>query len=145
MIQEFLKNFADVKIENIHKIGKSFYQQAPQIANLVENMDEYPIGAGLFLGEVQKNKFVPSPNILNLISNQSSKHIILNEKSAWLFVCGRDIFMEGVVENCFERGEVLVLNEQHEVLGTAIKDGKTYKNTYDIGQLLRREQKKKRK
>ncbi len=142
MIKEFIKNFTDFEIENIRKVGKQFYQQSPEISKVVDAMDEYPTSAGLFLGEIQKNIFIPSPNLLNIIALHSTKRIILNEKSAWLFVCGRDIFIEGVVERSFEKGAVLVLNEQREILGTAIKDGKNYKNLYDIGSMLRREQKK---
>lgn len=142
MIKDFLKQFGDVNIENVHRVGKQFYQQSPALAKLVNAMDEYPVSAGLFLGEIIKNQFVPSPNLLNLINIQTDKKIILNEKSAWLFVCGRDVFIEGITVRSFDRGVVLVLNEQQEVLGVALKDGKTYNNLYDIGLLLRREQQK---
>lgn len=143
MMEAFLKSFGDISLENVFQIGKSYYRRSSLLKKEVDSLDEYPMSAGLFLGEEQKSGFVPSPNLLNLINKQSSKHIILNEKSAWLFVCGRDVFLEGVVQDCFEKGVVLVLNEQKEVLGIAMKKGKEYKNIYDIGILLRREQRKK--
>ncbi|MCA9477794.1 MAG: hypothetical protein KC535_01470 [Nanoarchaeota archaeon] len=144
MIKEFLQSFGDIKIADVKKIGKQYYQISPELQKEVDSLDEFPISAGLLLGEVEKGQFIPSPNLLNIINEQTKKKIILNEKSSWLFVCGRDIFMEGVIDNCFEKGPILVLNEQQEVLGVAEKKGKEYKNIYDIGLLLRREQKKRR-
>lgn len=145
MIQEFLKDFSDVHIENLERAGKQFYQQTPIIKKEVDSLDEYPTSAGLFLGEIIKGRFIPSPNLLEIMYVQTGKTIIINDNTAWLFICGRDIFIEGVVERCFEKGAVLVLNEKREILGIAKKDGKEYKNIYDIGYLLRREQSKKGK
>lgn len=144
MIREFLKPFGEIHIQNLKKVGKQYYQVPNKLLKELESIDEYPFSVGLFLGEETKTEFIPSSNILRIIKEQSSKYIVLNEKSAWLFVCGRDIFFEGIEQDCFEKGNVLVLNEHQEVLGVAVKKGKEYKNVYDIGQLLRREQKKKK-
>lgn len=143
MIKDFLKPFGDIPLENVEKVGKKFYQQSTQLKSEVNSLDDYPVSAGLFLGEIVKNAFIPSPNLLEIINLHSSNKIVLNEKSAWLFICGRDIFIEGIVQTCFSKN-VLVLNEKREVLGVAKKEGKTYTNIYDIGSLLRREQQQKR-
>lgn len=144
MIAAFLKRFGDISIEHVEKVGKKYYQQPPKLKATVDALTDYPTSAGLFLGENQKNQFLPSPNLLNIIDMRTNRKIILNEKSAWLFVCGRDVFIENVLQNHFGKGFVLVLNEKHEILGIAEKEGKTYKNMYDIGILLRREQGKKK-
>jgi ribosome biogenesis protein Nip4 len=75
---------------------------------------------------------------------------VVDDKAAWLFICGRDIFKEGVmqVEGSREKGSyILILNKHGECLGFGkirrnldkVKSGVAVENVLDIGDFLRRE------
>lgn len=80
----------------------------------------------------------------------ANNKVVLDRKSAWLFICGRDVFRKGITN---VRGSkckddfTLVLNEFGECLGfgiiTALQEDITdpiaIKNVLDIGDFLRRE------
>jgi ribosome biogenesis protein Nip4 len=106
--------------------------------------------AGTYLGKSKGPKFFPSFNFLNLLSQVRSNKIIVDRKTTWLFICGRDIFRKGILswEGSSNKGaHTLVLNEYRECLGFAriirsledVKDGLAAKHVSDIGDFLRRE------
>jgi ribosome biogenesis protein Nip4 len=103
--------------------------------------------AGLYLGQVKGSVFFPSFNFLNLLLPLAANRVVLNRKSAWLFICGRDIFRGGVKKfmgaQC--KGDfTLVLNEFGECLGFAqivgaVGEAVFLRNVLDLGDFLRRE------
>ncbi len=107
--------------------------------------------AGLYLGKVGKNGvFFPSFNLLNMLVDVAANKIVVDQKAAWLFICGRDVFRTGIVKvmGSKRKGDAaLVLNEFGECLGFGtIMDGLNgsdskvaVKNVLDIGDFLRRE------
>jgi ribosome biogenesis protein Nip4 len=152
-IEEFIKIFTDKEIypqDELVKQGREYYLQKQHIQKTAKNIQENLIHAGLFLGEIKSNQFTVSLHLLELIAPHTDKKIILDEKTAWLFACNRDVFTKQVQNNKeIQQGSfVIVLNEQNEVLGLAKKEkDKTetiYKNILDIGSYLRKEQDKKR-
>jgi ribosome biogenesis protein Nip4 len=101
---------------------------------------------------MKKGKFFPSFNLLSMLAETKSNQIIVDEKAAWLFICGRDIFSEGIktVQGSRRKGDfTLVLNVFGECLGfgrilydLSSKDNKNntvVQNVSDIGDFLRRE------
>lgn len=106
--------------------------------------------AGIFLGKVERGKFFPSFNLLRIISREESNKIIVDRKTEWLFICGRDIFKEGLMEvvGSKRKGDyTLVLNQDGECLGFGkivccldnAEERVVVKNIVDIGDFLRRE------
>lgn len=106
--------------------------------------------AGLYLGKIKKKRFFPSFILLKMIAQKKANRIIVDEKSAWLFVCGRDIFRRGIIEaeGSKRKGAyTLILNQHDECLGFGkilrdlgeAKTGVAVKNISDIGDFLRRE------
>jgi ribosome biogenesis protein Nip4 len=106
--------------------------------------------AGLYLGKVKTGMFFPSFNFLNMLLDVASNKVVLDRKSAWLFICGRDIFRKGIVKamGSQQKGDfTLVLNEFGECLGFGMiivslgEDlGKVaVRNVLDVGDFLRRE------
>ena len=106
--------------------------------------------AGRYLGKMKDEKFFPSFNLLAILSESEANKVIANEKAAWLFICGRDIFGGGVVsvEGSRREGDfTLVLNEFGECLGfgrivrdLGAKDARVVlQNISDVGDFLRRE------
>lgn len=106
--------------------------------------------AGLYLGKMKKGKFFPSFNLLAMLAETKANKVVVDEKAAWLFICGRDIFSEGLkaVQGSRRKGDfTLVLNTFGECLGfgrivhdLSSKVGDVaVSNVSDVGDFLRRE------
>lgn len=110
--------------------------------------------AGAYLGAVKGASFFPSFILLSMIAERKANKLVIDKKTAWLFICGRDIFKKGIVKgNMLKKGDyTLILNERNECLGfgkiTCNLRGETdankvvVKNILDIGDFLRREKRK---
>jgi ribosome biogenesis protein Nip4 len=123
----------------------------PQLKNFASEGFFY---AGTYLGKVKDGVFFPSFNLLSMIAERKEANkIFVDNKTEWLFICGRDIFKQGVtkVAGSKKKGDLaLVLNQRGECLGfgkmlfTIDADEKNnrkviVKNIADIGDFLRRE------
>jgi len=108
--------------------------------------------AGVYLGKVKEGIFFPSFILLAMIAEGKANKIMVDEKTAWLFICGRDIFKRGIlnVTGSKRKGDyTLILNQHNECLGFGkilrnIDEAKgknkvVVKNISDIGDFLRRE------
>lgn len=132
----------------VEKAGR-YYQVNAALKPLV-NSDFYY--AGFYLGKEKQGKFFPSFNLLNILAKKDANRIVVDKKTAWLFICGRDIMFRGILK-VFGTGKrhtnVLVLNEYDECLGFGriIRnlndrnrlDELAVKNVSDVGDFLRRE------
>jgi len=105
---------------------------------------------GRYLGEVKNGKFFPSFILLAILAEGETNKVVVDEKASWLFICGRDIFCEGImsVQGSLRNGALtLILNEFGECLGFGrivsdfcAKDNKVVvENIADVGDFLRRE------
>ena len=101
--------------------------------------------AGCFLGK-DRNDFQPSSILLKKLESEEKLYRIhVNRDTAWLFVCGRDIFQDNIVkcEGKFERDNYFLVMFNGECLGYGrvwVFQGKLIlKNIFDIGDFLRRE------
>ena len=106
--------------------------------------------AGKYLGKAKDAKFFPSFNLLTMLAETKANKVVVDEKAAWLFICGRDIFSNRItaVYGSKRRGDhTLILNRFGECLGFGrilgdldAKDGAAVvKNISDVGDFLRRE------
>jgi ribosome biogenesis protein Nip4 len=132
----------------ILKKSQRYYLLNPRLKKVGQEDFFY---AGLYLGKVGKNGvFFPSFNLLNMLVDVAANKIVVDQKAAWLFICGRDVFRTGIVKvmgSKHKNDATLVLNEFGECLGfgTIIdslngSEGKVaVKNVLDIGDFLRRE------
>ena len=142
----FLKKFG-IKEEIPSSMLSGKYFIMDPVKEVVDSIKDKPSFAGIYLGE-SGTTFTPSVYLLNYIKDLTKKKMIIDEKSAWLFVCGRDIFEQSVISGQYMKGDfVLVLNEQKECLGygKVVKDKIFVKSYFDIGNFLRRERKRKNK
>ena len=76
--------------------------------------------AGAYLGEAKDAEFIPSFNLLNMVAQKKANRINLEKKAEWLFICGRDVFGQGIAKmtGSTKKGDyVLVLNSYGECLG----------------------------
>jgi ribosome biogenesis protein Nip4 len=133
----------------IFRKGDRYFLLNRSLSKLVRDDFYY---AGVYLGKLKSRKFSPSFYLLALIAKNNGKAVVVDHKTSWLFICGRDIFRKGIVSTHGLSGKnnyTLVLNEFGECLGF----GKTIKNLdavskgtdiiirniLDIGDFLRRE------
>lgn len=108
------------------------------------------VGGGIYLGEINKKKFTPSAQFIDMFLKDAQYSVTLDEKTAWLFMCGRDIIeASGIQLDAPDDKYILVKDQQGNILGYGISENpkKSYshivvKNKYDKGSLLRREMKK---
>jgi ribosome biogenesis protein Nip4 len=99
--------------------NQRFYLFNPRLKKDVQYDFYY---AGLYLGKIGKNGgFFPSFNLLNMLVDAVANKIVIDQKASWLFICGRDVFLQGYnvkVMGSKRKGDVtLVLNEFGECLG----------------------------
>ncbi len=119
--------------------------------NLKQHVQRDFFYAGTYLGKVKKGIFFPSFNLLAMIAERKANKMVVDGKTEWLFVCGRDVFKRGIrqVIGSKRKGDyTLILNQHGECLGFGkilcnIDEEKSnevvVKNISDIGDFLRRE------
>jgi len=106
--------------------------------------------AGTYLGKTKRGKLFPSFNLLRMIAEEKANKVIVDKKTEWLFICGRDIFKQGITEVIVSKRKgdyTLILNQHGECLGFGkilcnldkAKNGVVIENISDIGDFLRRE------
>jgi len=107
---------------------------------------------GVFLGKAKEGKFFPSFNLLSMLAKEGGNRVVLDRKSAWLFICGRDVLAKSILRihgSAKKNTNTLVLNEFGEclgfgrIVGKLSGDGKSdelaVRNVSDVGDFLRRE------
>lgn len=118
--------------------------------NLERHVTEDFFYAGTYLGKVKDGKLFPSFNLLDIMAKRNANTIAIDKKTEWLFICGRDIFNQGITKAIgpTRRGSyVLISNSYGECLGfgkilhslSEKKQGPAVQNILDIGDFLRRE------
>ncbi|MEM2280941.1 MAG: hypothetical protein QXZ68_03000 [Candidatus Bathyarchaeia archaeon] len=152
VIGEFAKRFeARLRLNPkfIIKRGSRYYMINKNLRRLIGKGRGW-LYAGTYLGKIEKGAFHPSFPLLFMIAEKAGNKVVVDDKTAWLFVCGRDIFKEGVLEikGSEEKGAyTLVFNRYGECLGFGrivkdldkLRSGLAVKNILDIGDFLRRE------
>jgi ribosome biogenesis protein Nip4 len=127
--------------------GKRLFLLNDTLKNMIRKDFFY---AGIYLGKIKNDAFFPSFNLLSMIAETKANKVIVDEKAGWLFICGRDVFKQGIVNAVGSKrkgGYTLVLNGHGECLGFGRilhnldeeKRGVIVKNISDIGDFLRRE------
>lgn len=105
---------------------------------------------GTYLGKTVEGKFFPSLELLRMMAEKKANKVIVDKRTEWLFICGRDVFRRGMTEvvgSCEKGDYALVVNHRGECLGYGkamhdLRQGKkriVIKNLLDIGDFLRRE------
>lgn len=120
---ELLEEFG-VSLE-VMEIGKELYVSEATIP-------KKPYG--IFLGDTK-----PAPALVNFLGREHT--VTVNDKASWLFLCGRDILNESIVEKgkATPRGFYVVVNEHGESIGVGRATPEGVKNVLDKGAYLRME------
>ncbi len=119
---------------------------------LKRSADEDFFHAGTYLGKLTGRTFFPSISLLTMIAQTRANKTIVNEKTEWLFICGRDIFEEGILttEGSTKKGDLTIIVNQHDeclglgriarnITGEGSGHRLAIRSVFDIGDFLRRE------
>ncbi len=152
-ISDFARRFGTT----INLDDKFIVEKANRYFLLNEKLKELVLNdffyAGTYLGKVKGNVFFPSFRLLAMIAEKKdASKIMVDGRTEWLFICGRDIFRRGIkkVIDAKKKSELtLVLNSYGGCLGFGKilldlderQGGEkvAVKNISDIGDFLRRE------
>jgi 60S ribosome subunit biogenesis protein NIP7 len=144
-VKQFTKNEVN-ELNNAEKIGRNYFYLSKELKELKDSIKLEPYSAGLPLGQIKNNKFMPSIALLDILNNYTDQKVFVNKKGETMFLYGKDVFEDNIVyagKNSVGEGICLVLNEKNEVLGYGelIKKGKNklLLNLLDRGDFLRRE------
>jgi ribosome biogenesis protein Nip4 len=150
-IDDFVNLFgASVSLDEsliVQKSGRYFLLSASLKKLALKNF----FYAGTYLGKVKNGRFLPGFDLLRMIAENNANKVVVNKKTEWLFICGRDVFKRGIVKiiGPARKGDhVLVLNSYDECLGfgrivsdlSSEEESVAIKNISDIGDFLRREE-----
>lgn len=151
-VEDFTKRFnASVHLNEsfIARKQDRYFLINERLRGLIQE-DFFYIGA--YLGKVKNGIFFPSFILLAMLAEEKSNKIVVDDKTAWLFICGRDIFKRGVrdVLGSKRKGDyALIVNGNDECLGfgrilhnigeVRDKNKVVVKNISDLGDFLRRE------
>jgi ribosome biogenesis protein Nip4 len=115
-------------------LKKQYFEVSPEIKQVLDQVPFEAQYAGKLLGS-QGRGFTPSLDLLEYAARNGAQTITVDEKTAFLFTCGRDILQVQV------RGFVIVLDFAKRVLGYGKGERGIVKNLWDVGDYLRREKK----
>ena len=146
-LQGFLQSIGAENLfreEELIRINNKRFIASAKLSSEINRRDRL-VYAGMFLGKT-KNVWEPSTILLRLIAVQPYVHKVwVDDSSAWLFVCGRDIFSEHILKHSPDlvEGVNYLIMLDDDCLGYArfekFQDKLILKNLYDIGDFLRRE------
>jgi 60S ribosome subunit biogenesis protein NIP7 len=144
-IKQFTKNEVN-ELNNTEKIGRNYFWLSNELKELKDSIKIEPYSAGLPLGQIKNNKFMPSIALLDILNYYTDQKLVINKKGETMFLYGKDVFednLENIGKISTDQGFYLVLNEKNEVLGYGelIKKekNKLLLNLLDRGDFLRRE------
>lgn len=151
MLKEFIRQFANEEIiKDVLKINNEFFSVSLQLKETLQHLTTKPSFIGTQLGRQKGQQFEPSLYLLQKLAEKSNKKITVDDKGAWMFICGKDIFGKTIIKvhSEMKAGDaVLVQNHHGECLGhgKVVADisskGVVVENVFDIGDFLRRERK----
>ena len=129
--------------EQVLKLNNKRFLLQPDLTELILQKDKL-VYAGKLLGRDRKF-FQPSTIILSeLGKEEAASKVYLGRDTAWLFICGKDVFEENIqgVDGELQLGSYYLVMFEDECLGYGqfIESGdiKVIKNLFDIGDFLRR-------
>lgn len=157
-IKDFVEHFGASIVLDQRLVTKKENRYFLLNKNLKKQVRQEFFYAGVYLGKLKGSRFFPSFPLLKMLVDYRSNKTVVDKKTAWLFICGRDIFKKGILhlDGTERKGEyTLILNEYDECLGFGkilhnIRKEKdetkvVIKNILDIGDFLRREKRQSRR
>lgn len=153
IIEEFIKDFVKGDIKSVlgnkvlMKIKKSFFLANPEQVDLLNKTNLDVESVGITLGREEDKKFIPSINLIDMISIHSDKKVYVDAKGEWMFLCKNNILQIAIKKkdsSLKKNDTVFVQNLNDENLGYGLFIDETHvavRGLLDKGDYLRREMK----
>ena len=146
LLKRFLKELnSGYKPHNVMMINNKSFHLSTDIKEKLGNKTEL-VYAGQYLGK-DKRRFKPSLILLqSLTDEKATRKISVDRESAWLFVCGNDLFEERLkpIDGELRLGENYLIVLEGRCIGYGRFESsagiRVMRNLFDIGDFLRREQ-----
>lgn len=142
-VTKYVKKFGIKSYDNIvTKVDNAFFV-IPD--NLKEFLKYHPLYIGHKVGFMREDNFLPTVDLLQWMAKRSKQSKTLMPDHEWKFICGNNIRLSEL-EGEFKEGQwLLILNLHEECIGVAEATDKYLKRMFDLGDVLRRERKGKRR
>lgn len=116
------------------------FATTPQVVQVLEGLGRNPYSVGLYIGEIKGGRFFLGLEGASLIAPHTTKRVIVNENAEQLFLYGRDVFYNSIVDfSACKRGDrCLIVNTKSELLGIGKVEKDMVKNLMDRGWYLRK-------
>lgn len=147
--QEFCRQFTNDELPDVVKIGRRYFYDPKGLLKIATEKRWDIFSVGLYLGE-ERGDFKPTSALIDLLAARNENRVLVGSKAAWLYLCGRDILMDGVLEPGLYKQNDLVFVADHQ--GNVLGYGRIYtmynnkwrnkiyvKHILDKGEYLRRE------
>ncbi len=152
MILEFIAQFTQQQLldeHHIYQLRTEWFLVPPKLLALGKDLPRKPIFVGAYLGRQQNDYLVPGIALLDLLAKSDAPVVEVNERTAWMFICGKDVLQPGIVKASpgIAAGRWVLVKCKNDVIGVGkvegdLKDAKSIvKNFFDVGDFLRRERK----
>ena len=145
-LAEFCALFGQEVPAGAVRIGNRWFHDPNGVIAGARERGWEPFAGGVYLGE-ERGGFRPTSALVTMLVND--REVAVEDKAAWLFLCGRDVLMEGVLGSpSFQQGDlVFVADESGSVLGYGMilnpfsgrRHAVYVKHLLDRGEYLRRE------
>ena len=120
---------------------KEIFILKKETREVLSKIKHQPYFAGLFIGEIKREKFYLSLEGGSLITPYSNKLIKINDKAEQLVLYGRDVFINSILKygHPLKQGDkCLILNKNSEFLAIGRLRGNIIENLLDKGWYLRK-------
>lgn len=145
-MNEFCAQFGVAPPQSV-TVGKRHFLDPCRVATRIPDWDIFSLG--IYLGE-ERRGFRPTSAFIDLVARKVDRRVVLSDKAVWLFLCGRDVLMEGVMKTDeYGKNELAIISDfEGNTLGygrikAAFEPRKRsvayVKNLLDKGEYLRRE------
>ncbi len=146
---EFCKLFAETPISHAVRIGPRWFSDPEGLIASARAKGWEPFSGGVYLGE-ERGHFRPTSALITMLASQGGPRVEVDDRAAWLYLCGRDILMEGATNGTeYPAGKlVFIVDFKARVLGYGMifnahdskrKSSVFVKHLLDLGEYLRRE------
>jgi ribosome biogenesis protein Nip4 len=126
----------------VFSIPQSLWERVKRIMGVNLN----PYSAGLYVATIKKEEITPSLDLAKQIARKCRlfeyRHAIVSDKGEQVFLYGKDVFKENILEYSPSEGFLIVINRNKEPLGWGflkMRDGKELliENIKDVGWYVR--------
>ncbi|MFT4310899.1 MAG: hypothetical protein ACMXYC_04690, partial [Candidatus Woesearchaeota archaeon] len=119
-VQLYFSSFG-VSVPTLHWIHKKAYMVSEELLRVAQQLNEHVVSMGTYMGYVRGEHFFPSLACVDYLSEHAlTNTVVVDDKSAWLFTCKRDVFEDSILEKKGEGPLFLVFSMHNQCVGIGL-------------------------